>query len=116
MMKTTSQQEKTANPLLSVWDTRASPTRQHIECSFGILKMRFEMLKFGVRLHHEDVISRVIMALLIIHNLCIDEGSYIEHFLPADELEEEGELVTSETQEGKRQRDALLYYVVNNLG
>lgn len=60
-MKTTSKQEKTAEAILEIWDGHASSTRKPVECSFAILKTRFEMLKYRVRLHHEDEIPNVLM-------------------------------------------------------
>lgn len=52
--KTICKAEKTANPLMRVWDDHAASTREPLECSFGMLKNRFMVRKVGYKLQHED--------------------------------------------------------------
>ena len=113
MMKSSSQAEMNANPVLRTWDAIASQTRKPIECAFGILKHRFGALRTGIKLLHEDDIVRLLMACVILHNMCTGEDFNEEDFLPQDE-EGDSEEATAETSAGKRQRDALLYYVTSN--
>ena len=47
MLKSSSQAEMRANPVLRIWDSAASQTRKPIDCAFGILKHRFQLLKVG---------------------------------------------------------------------
>lgn len=114
MMKTTTVREQQVNPVLRTWDSIASQTRKPVECAFGMLKNRFQALKNGIRLQHEDDISFVSLACMILHNMSIQDGDEVDDMLPQDE-EVDDDLVTAETSAGRRQRDALLYYVVNNL-
>ena len=58
------------------FNRRLSSIRIYIEHTFGLLKSRFQSLrKFG---RHEDIQQtyRVIQALMVVHNLCIDLGDH----------------------------------------
>ncbi|KAL3854249.1 hypothetical protein ACJMK2_013523 [Sinanodonta woodiana] len=47
--------------------------RQVIERSFGILKQRFRRLKMGVDIKDIDELNKVILAVCVIHNICLLE-------------------------------------------
>ena len=49
MMKSCSEAEMNASPILRTWSSMASSTRKPIECSFGVLKDCFSTLKNGHR-------------------------------------------------------------------
>ena len=110
MMKSLSPAEINANPVLRTWDAIALQTRKPIECACGILKHRFDALRTGIKLLHEDDTVRLLMGCVILHNMCTGEDFDEEDFLPQYE-EGESDVVTAKTSAGKRQRDALLYYV-----
>jgi len=101
MMKSSSQSEMNANPVLRTWDSIASQTRKPVECAFGILKHRFQVLKTGLRLLHEDDIAHLLMAFVIMHNMCTGDDIDDSEFLPADEQGDEEE-ITMETTAGKK--------------
>lgn len=114
-MKTSSKAQRRKNPMLMHLECVAFQTRWPIECAFRMLKGKFEALKFGVRLTHEEEIVRLCYACVIIHNLCLDLGN-VEHdieFKMESLSEQEDEIVTTETNEGIRQRDALMYYLIS---
>lgn len=115
VMKTTSEKEQRCNPVLKEWEGPASCTRKPIECAFGMLKGKFAILKEGIRLLHENDISFLIFSCVILHNTCLDQGEQDE-YESNDELidDKEEEVVTAETDAGKRQRDALLYYLIQS--
>eukprot|EP00178_Gracilaria_changii_P026358 TRINITY_DN81089_c0_g1_i1.p1 TRINITY_DN81089_c0_g1~~TRINITY_DN81089_c0_g1_i1.p1 ORF type:complete len:107 (+),score=12.21 TRINITY_DN81089_c0_g1_i1:330-650(+) len=106
MMKSCSEREKNANPVLRTWDQMASKTRKPVECAFGMLKHRLPALKDRLKLHHENDIVVFIYALVILHNCSIDDHDDMDACLAADEDEDVNVVVTAETQAGKRQRDA----------
>jgi len=113
------------------FNRRLSSIRIYIEHAFGLLKSRFQSLKkFG---RHEDIQQtyRVIQALMVIHNLCIDlkdrpmeMGDVVdiveeEHRLEdqlgygGNELDEAAQLPEGETEntlreEGWNKREAIL--------
>ena len=102
-----------ANLVLRTWDAIASQNRKPIEWPFGILKHRFGAILTGIKLIHENDIVRLLMGCVNLQNMCTWEDFDEEEFLPKDE-ERESNVVTAETSPGKRQRDALLYYVTIN--
>lgn len=53
-------------------------TRKQIECLFGIIKFRFLILKFGVRLSHEDDISFLATACPILNDMSINSGDEVD--------------------------------------
>lgn len=114
MMKSASQSEVKANPILRIWDQIASQTRKPIECAFVILKQRFQSLKVCVKLLHEDEIAPFLMSSVILLNMSVGQEPDEEALLPQDEDGEQEE-ATVETADSKKQRDALLYYVTNTL-
>lgn len=114
MMKTSSKTEQNANPILKSWDPIAANTRKPIECSFGMLKNRFEVLRVGVKMLHEDEVARLCLACIHVHNECIRQGDDNDVYLPQDDEEDDEEHITVETNAGKKQREALLHYVIRD--
>lgn len=115
MMKTASSREKVANPVLKHWNEIASQTRKPVECAFGMLKQRFLVVKKGVRLYHEDDITKLCIACMMFHNMAIEDGVFDDFVLRQDENEDEEESITAECTAKKRQKDVLIYYVVTNV-
>lgn len=62
MMKPSPVSEQNENSPLKMWDPIAAKTRKLIECSFGMLKSRFEALCLGARMTHEEEASRLCIA------------------------------------------------------
>lgn len=111
MMKTTSRREQQLNPVLKTWDSIAADTRKPIECAFGMLKARFPALKTGIKLHHEDDIVYFSLACATLHNMCIDDFDGSQELVCSEDVDDE--LVSAENAAARRQRDALLYFVLN---
>lgn len=53
-------------------------TRNSVERSFGVLKQRFTALKSGLRVRDMVFTSKLVVAAVILHNLCIMHGDVIE--------------------------------------
>lgn len=112
MMKTSFQQEVSADADLLEWNRRVSQTRKPVECPFGILKKRFSTLSNGVSMEHEDDSVYFITASLILHNLCIEQGDHGSEFVFSEELNDD--FNPSLSHEGKRVRAALLQFARAN--
>lgn len=56
------------------YNTALSQTRILIENAFGILKMRFRQLYYGVHMHDPAKIATFIICCCVLHNLCIDDN------------------------------------------
>ena len=46
--------------------------RKDVECTFGILKIRFQILKNGIEYHHEDTVEQIFKTSCILHNMILD--------------------------------------------
>ena len=114
VMNKCSEQKKRANPLIKEYDGPASGTRKLIECAFGMLKGKFPVLKYGIRMLHDNDISFFVMACVVLQNKCIREGK--KEILLSDGEESDGDykedVMTTERIAGKRKRNALLYYLI----
>ncbi len=55
------------------WSQWLESMRKDIECTFGILKGRWRILKTGVRLHGIQVVDKVWMTCCALHNWLLDE-------------------------------------------
>lgn len=81
-----------------------------------MLKKRFSILRDGVIFLHEDELVRLIYARVLLHNLSIDKGDIEED--PNFEEDTDGEIeeaeVTGETEAGRKQLDAILYFVTSH--
>ena len=49
-------------------------TRNTVERAFGVLKHRFYALKTGIRVKDMEFASRLVIAAMVLHNMCIDVG------------------------------------------
>lgn len=77
-------------------------------------KSRFPVLEHAFRLTHEDDISFVATARVILHNLFVTRGNMVEENSDWDvvrHLQRHSKNVTSHAHPGNCQRDALLAYV-----
>lgn len=55
-------------------------TRNTIERAFGLLKRRFPVCAFGMRLRRLDVAQKIVTACFMFHNICLDMGDAGMHF------------------------------------
>lgn len=78
MMRSCTKPEKVADEKLEVFDSVTSFTRRSIECTFGMKKFRFLVLKYGFTLTHEYDTSYVATASVILRNLSISRGDVAE--------------------------------------
>ena len=58
------------------WSKHVESVRKDVECSFGILKKRFAILKHRMRFHHKEQIGRIFTACCILHNMLHDWDGY----------------------------------------
>lgn len=59
------------------FNLKFSSTRVCIENAFGILKMRFRQLYYGVHMHKAKKITKFIICCCVLHNLCIDADDVV---------------------------------------
>ena len=59
----------TTNPAAAHFSTNLESVRKDVEDLFGILKMRFRILKHAVELHNQDQIDNVFFTCCILHNI-----------------------------------------------
>lgn len=57
----------------SRWSEWLESMRKDVECTFGILKGRWRILKSGIRLHGVDVADKIWMTCCALHNLLLEE-------------------------------------------
>ncbi len=109
---TTSEIQQARDCNLKMLENYASQARKPIECAFGILKKIFSILSRKLGFHHEDIVSKVIVACAILHKLCNEQGDCGKEFFEADESSE-NEIVTNAgyEKEGVIIRKALTGYI-----
>lgn len=56
-----------------MWSTRLESVRKDIECTFGILKVRFRILSGNVLFQKQKYVDNVFVASCIIHNMNLEE-------------------------------------------
>ena len=54
------------------WSKWLESMRKDVECTFGILKGRFRILKTGIRLHGAEVVDQIWLTCCALHNWLID--------------------------------------------
>ncbi|KAL7545812.1 hypothetical protein ACHAWF_016511 [Thalassiosira exigua] len=65
--------------------------RKDVECTFGIMKGRFRILKTGVHLHGIDVCDRLWLTCCALHNFLLEEDGLDERWNASRYLFEDGE-------------------------
>jgi hypothetical protein len=61
---------------LDLWSKRLESVRKDVECTFGILKARFHVLKHDVRLHGITEIGHVFVSCCVLHNMLLKHDEY----------------------------------------
>ena len=82
-------------------------TRSVVERTYGILKNRFQCLKQGLRLLKMDDCAKVIRALIVLHNMCIEIGDEESGDLP-DTNEEAPDLDIATAAQNNSRKNQLL--------
>lgn len=98
------------------YNKRFCATRVKIENTFGILKSRFRQL-LRLDMHKIEKISKYILALCVLHNLCIDNDDFINDKYIQDEninwdLERDDDIKARAAGEAKRNtiKDSLFLF------
>ena len=60
------------------WSEFAESIRKDVECSFGILKKRFQLLKIGINWHNKNDIDNAVFSCVILHNMLHEFDGYDE--------------------------------------
>lgn len=72
------------NQRMQVYQSRIIRTRNVVERQYGVLKRRFPVLAYGMRMNIETV-QKIITSCCILHNICIERGEMIPPENPDDE-------------------------------
>jgi hypothetical protein len=62
------------------WSEFAESIRKDVECSFGILKKRFQLLKNGINWHNKTDIDHAVFSCVILHNMLHEFDGYDERW------------------------------------
>ena len=62
------------------WSEFAESIRKDVECSFGILKKRFQLLKVGINWHKKTDIDNAVFSCVILHNMLHEFDGYDERW------------------------------------
>jgi hypothetical protein len=62
------------------WSEFAESIRKDVECSFGILKKRFQLLKNGINWHHKNDIDNAVFSCVTLHNMLHEFDGYDERW------------------------------------
>ena len=74
------------------WSQWLESMRKDVECTFGILKGRWRILKAGVRLHGVEACDKVWKTCCALHNMLLEVDGLDEHWQEGVESDWQGEL------------------------
>ena len=57
---------------MQAWCSHVESLRKDVECTFGILKKRFMILKHAVRLHNIEDLEHIFRTCAILHNILLE--------------------------------------------
>ena len=60
------------------WSTRLESMRKDIECTFGVLKVRFRILSSSIRMQYQAYVDNIFVAACIMHNMLLVEDGLDE--------------------------------------
>lgn len=99
-------------PVMSAeWNDKVTATHRPISLAFNVLKNRFKVLKSGLLLQREGDVSLVLLACVLLHNMCLEDGDSGEDFSTPLEEEAVSRDLIVQTALGKQVRDALAGYL-----
>ena len=81
MFKSSSKPEEIA------WSKRMESVRKDVECTFGILKQRFQILKKGIKLHTLQHIENIFYMCCILHNILLVHDGLDKQWMDSDSKE-----------------------------
>src|SRR6056300_425717 len=59
-----------------IWSHMIESVRKDIECVFGILKKRFMILKYALRVHELETVGKIFRTCCILHNMLHEYDGY----------------------------------------
>lgn len=62
------------------WSEFAESVRKDVECSFGILKKRYQILKVGINWQNKNDIDNAVFSCVILHNMLHEFDGYDERW------------------------------------
>ena len=67
------------------WSKQIESIRKDVECTFGILKVRFLILKHPLRIHDPQKIERIFVTCCVIHNMLLEYDGLDDKWIEDDE-------------------------------
>jgi hypothetical protein len=67
------------------WSKQIESVRKDVECTFGILKKRFLILKHALRIHDPQKIERVFVTCCVLHNMLLEYDGLDDKWIEDDE-------------------------------
>jgi Plant transposon protein len=89
------------------WSEWLESMRKDVECTFGILKGRFSILRTGIRLHKIDSVDQLWCTCCALHNMFLDDDGLNVNWEQGVQSDWQGEL-------GRREYDVELDDTTNN--
>mmetsp|Transcript_1820 Transcript_1820/g.4132 ORF Transcript_1820/g.4132 Transcript_1820/m.4132 type:complete len:173 (-) Transcript_1820:1203-1721(-) len=105
------------------WSKWVESLRKDVECSFGIMKKRFQSIKNRSRYHNKETLETVFFCCAILHNMNHHYDQYDEKLHDALELEhirefqsniEENEIELEDEDDFWNRRSALIDHYIYN--
>ena len=77
---------------LRLWSKWIESVRKDVECTFGILKGRFRILKVPMPFHTKERVDNVFFTCCVLHNMLLEKDGKVDQWVVTRE-DEDGELV-----------------------
>jgi len=66
------------------WSRWLESVRKDVECTFGILKGRFRILKSGIRFQSRQAVDETFLTCCVIHNMLLEDDDLLEGWTGVD--------------------------------
>ena len=108
---------KHTNDIPSIrWSKWLESMRKDVECTFGILKGRWRILKTGVRVHGVRVVDKVWLTCCALHNMLLDADGIGEEWECGISIEDWlGELGENDMEQDEEHAPAIFDRLLSNL-